>query len=124
MAILNVNFIADLDIHLFSGSGITDYDSGTTNCMVYAGRSELKLTQRPSIDVTEDASTLSAAPDNDRGRGIYYWENNSKLYIVNDNDVFAVTQDSTRISESAGSFPSGSERVTMLETLEIGRAHV
>lgn len=117
MALLNVNFITDLDIHLFSGSGITDYEAGTTNCLVHTRNGKNKLTQRPSIDVTEDASELGSPPDKDRGRGIYYWENNAKLYIVNDNDVFAETQNSTRLIESAGSFPSGSERVTILETL-------
>lgn len=116
-----ISLIPDLDIHAFSGSGVTDYNSGMTNCLVHNVNGVNKATQRPSIDITEDASTVSSPPDNDRGRGIYYWENNSKLYIVNDNDVFSVTQDSTRLSESTGTFPSGSERVTILEMIGVPR---
>jgi hypothetical protein len=121
MAIIDVNLLTDLDIHSFSGSGITDYEAGTTNCIVHTRNGKNKLTQRPSIDISEDASTLSTPPSHDRARGIYYWEQNSKLYIVNDNDVFASTQDSTRLSETAGTFPSGSERVTILETIGVPR---
>lgn len=114
---MKVNIAVDLDIHGFSGSGINEYESGMTNCLIHIKDGKPKVTQRPSIDVSEDASELGTPPALDRGRGIYYWEQNSKLYIVNDGDVFAATQDSTRLSESAGTFPSGSERVTILEMI-------
>ena len=52
-----------------------------------------------------------------RARGIYYWEANSKLYIVNDNDLFESTQNSTRIAEVSGTFSTGTQRCTLLETL-------
>ena len=107
---MKIPHITSLDIHKFSGSGITDYPEGMTNVVVHK---ETEVTQRPSIDIQEDSSTISAL--NDRARGIYYWEENAKLYIVHDNDVYETTQDSTRINDAVGTFSAGSERVTMLE---------
>lgn len=48
-----------------------------------------------------------------RARGIYYWETESNLFIVHDASVFEATQDSVAI----GSISSGTERVTILETI-------
>jgi len=45
----------------------------------------------------------------------------AEIYIVNDNDVFETTQDSTRIPEASGTFSSGTERCTMLETVGTDR---
>lgn len=117
---MDINIKVNLDIHAFSGSGITNYEAGLTNCILhknYAG--EYEVTQRPSIDISEDSSTISAL--NDRARGIYYWETNSKLYIVHDNDVYESTQDSTRIAENSGTFSTGTERCQMLETIGVPR---
>ena len=108
---MKIPTITSLDIHKFSGSGITDYPTGMTNVVVH---NQTEVTQRPSIDIQEDSSTIGAL--NDRGRGIYYWEANSKLYIVHDNDLYETTQDSIRIAELGGAtFSTGTERVTMLE---------
>ena len=107
---MKIPHISSLDIHAFAGSGITDYPEGMTNVVVHKGT---EVTQRPSIDIQEDSSTITGL--NDRGRGIYYWETNSKLYIVHDNDLYETTQDSTRIAETSGTFSTGTERVTMLE---------
>ena len=101
-----------LDIHAFSGSGISDHPNGMTNVIVHNGK---EITQRPSIDIQEDSSTIGTL--NDRARGIYYWEENAKLYIVHDNDLYETTQDSIRITENSGTFSTGTERVTMLESL-------
>lgn len=111
---MKINLAVDLDIQLFSGSGISDYDSGLTNCIIKKTGSRFIVTQRPSIDISEDSDTISAL--NDRGRGIYFWEKNAKNYIIHDNDVYETTQDSTRIAENSGTFSTGSEAVTMLET--------
>lgn len=100
---------ANLDIRKFSGAGITEYRSGMTN--VTYNSADKTSTQRPSIDITEDSTTITAL--NDRGRGIYYWENNAKRYIVHDNDVYETTQNST----SVGTISAGTERVTMLESI-------
>ncbi len=78
-----------------------------------------KATQRPSINITEDGPSITGILA--RARGIYYWEVTSEIYIVNDNDVFETTQDSTRIPEASGTFSSGTERCTMLETVGTDR---
>ena len=101
----------NLDIQAFSGSGITDYNTGLTNTVI---DSNGKATQRASINVTEDGVTFGVLA---RGRGIYYWEANTNLYIENDNDLFEATQNSTRIAEVSGTFSTGTERCTLLETL-------
>lgn len=108
----------NLDIQAFSGSGITDYNSGLTNCVVSKKDDRLVVTQRTPINITEDASGLGL---NNRARGLYYWETNAKLYIVHDNDLYESTQNSTRIAENTGTFSSGSERVTMLESAGTAR---
>ena len=95
-----------------------------TNCVLHQdgmieGKPTYKITQRPSIDLSEDSTGIVAL--NDRGRGIYYWETNAKLYIVHDNDLYETTQDSARITENTGAFGAGTERVTMLETIGVER---
>lgn len=107
-----MNLAVSLEIQAFSGSGITDYNMGLTNTVIMANG---KATQRPSINISEDGSAISGLKS--RARGIYYWEANSKIYIVNDNDLFETTQDSTRIAENTGTFSSGTESCTILETL-------
>lgn len=104
---MKVDLAVDLEIQGFSGSGVSDYNSGLTNCIV----TKNNVTQRPSINITEDGESIGAL--NDRARGLYYWENNSKKYIVHDNDVYETTQDSVAV----GTITAGTERVTLLETL-------
>lgn len=112
---MKINPNVDLDIHAFSGGGITDYDSGMTNVVVHKSGDRYRATQRPGIDISEDASVITGL--NDRGRGIYYWETNTTLYIVHDNDVYSGTQDSAAV----GTITAGTERVTMLETIGVPR---
>ncbi len=113
---MDIELKVDLDIHAFSGSGITDYESGLTNCILHKNKAgKYEVTQRPSIDISEDSTTIPAL--NDRGRGIYYWETNAKLYIVHDNDVYEDNQASTRIAENTGTFSTGTERCQVLETV-------
>lgn len=107
---MRVSLATDLDIQAFSGSGITDYNSGVTNGIINATSDRVILTQRPSIDISEQGSPLGMAK---RGRGLYYWEENGKLYIINDDEVFAATQDSTAVGVISG----GTERVTILESI-------
>ena len=108
---MKVDTTPNLDIHAFSGSGITEYEAGMTNVIAHEKNGTVKATQRPSIDISEDSSTIPAL--NDRGRGIYYWENNTRLYIVHDNDVYATTQGSTAV----GTISTGTQRVQILETV-------
>lgn len=108
---MKVNLAVDLSIEAFSGANITDYDSGATNTIVINKSGKPIVTQRPSLEITEDSTTLTL---NNRGRGIYYWENNSKLYIVHDNNIYANNQQPTSI---VAAITTGSEAVTIVETI-------
>ncbi|MBT8449488.1 MAG: hypothetical protein KJO69_07355, partial [Gammaproteobacteria bacterium] len=108
---MKIPLAVDLDIHKFSGSGITEYESGLTNSIVHVEGGKPVITQRPSIDLTEDASDVVGILA--RGRGIYYWEQNAKLYIVNDDSIYETTQDSV----AKGTITSGTERMKILETI-------
>lgn len=114
--IIKLNTAVNLDIQAFNGSSITDYNTGLTNVII---STSAKATQRPSINITEDSTTIIGLLA--RARGIYYWEANAKLYIVNDNEVFESSQGSTAITPISGVFSSGTEPCTMLETVGISR---
>lgn len=113
---MNINLLVDLDIHKFSGSGITDYASGLTNCAFHNNNGKWEITQRASIDIQEDASTIVGSDE--RGRGIYYWEVEANLFIVNDDTVYEATQDGGEVV-AGGEISTGTERVTMLETIGV-----
>ncbi len=72
---MKVNVAVSLNIQEYSGSGITDYTSGNTNCISYEDNGKVTTTQRSSIDISEDGVTLGL---DSQGRGIFYWEENSK----------------------------------------------
>ncbi len=111
---MKISLATDLEIQGFSGSGITDYNSGSTNVIVNKIGQRMQVTQRPSIDISEDSTGTGLSHLNNRGRGLYYWENNNKLYIVHDNDVYSGDQ---QVASSAGTITSGSESVTILEAI-------
>lgn len=75
-----------LGIEEFVGGEITVAVSMVTNG-IFQKRSDGKLftTQRPSINISKDAS---ADVSDLRGRGCFYWSANSALYFVNDNKVY------------------------------------
>ena len=85
--------VADLHINAFTGGTITELGSGITNGVVEKkivnGQEVFYLTQRPSIDVFEDASDLSSGS---RGRGIIYWDLATALYIINDGTLYKSSQ--------------------------------
>jgi hypothetical protein len=109
---MEIPLTVNLDIHSFLGSTITDYESGLTNCVLHLHNGKTVVTQRPSIDITEDASGLGL---NNRARGIYYWEYNDTLYIVHDNDIYADTQDSTPLA--GATVAAGTSRVSFGEAV-------
>ena len=78
-----------------------------------------KATQRPSINVTENSTDIPGLLA--RARGIYYWEATAKLYIVNDDSVYESSQSTARIPEISGTFSTGTERCTILETVGLER---
>lgn len=74
-----------LHINDFNGATITEKDSGITNGIVEKRGNVLYTTQRPSIDVFEDASVnVSDA----RGRAVYYWDAASDLYFLNNDTIY------------------------------------
>jgi hypothetical protein len=80
---------ADLHINAFSGGTITELESGITNGVVQTKNGKSYLTQRPSIDIFEDASD---AISDAKGRGLFFWAENSILYIVNNDNLFKANQ--------------------------------
>lgn len=107
---MKINLANDLDIEEFSGYGITDYASGNTNALAIKKNGRVYITQRSSIDISDSTSGLGLS---DRGRGVYYWEENAKLYIINDDSLYANTQNSVAVD----TITTGTEAVTVLETI-------
>jgi len=75
----------DYRINQFSGGTISELESGITNGMIEVREGIPYLTQRPSIDIFEDASDEGA---NARGRAIHYWNLASALHILNDGTLY------------------------------------
>jgi hypothetical protein len=107
---IRLPLIQDLHINAFSGGSITELESGITNGIVQTKSGKPYLTQRPSIDVSEDASDLISDA---KGRGIFFWQSNSVTYLINDGTLYKATQGtSLSTSPSAGTkrcnfFPIG-----------------
>ena len=76
---MKVDTTPNLDIHAFSGSGITEYEAGMTNVIAHEKNGKVKATQRASIDISEDSSAIPAL--NDRGRGISHIDCPNLQYI-------------------------------------------
>lgn len=97
---MRLSAASDLHINSFGGGVITELESGVTNGMVEKRGEVLYLTQRPSIDVFEDAGTYVADA---RGRAIYYWEVSTDLYILNNGTLYRGSQsNSISTSPTAG----------------------
>lgn len=113
---MKINLAVDLDIHQFSGAGITEYESGLKNLIVHKEGERYKITQRPSINVEEDASNISGLPA--KARGIYYWERATTpaTFIINNDTVYDTTQDGGEV-DGGSEISTGTERVTILETI-------
>lgn len=112
-----INLAVPLEIKQFSGSGITSYESGVTNGLVQKIGSSLRITQRPSIDITVDA--VAAGADG-RGRGVYYWEQDTTLYFV-DNDTIYKNDYSTPLVTPIS---AGTEKVYIFEGVNSSAAAV
>lgn len=93
---MDIPAVSDLRINLFAGAGITEKESGMTNGMAEERSGIVYATQRPSIDVFEDASSTGVGA---RGRAIQYWDENSAIYILNAGTLYKDTQ-SASISTS------------------------
>lgn len=110
MTMDKISVVVDFIIKAFNGAGITEYSSGLTNCVVQKLGEKVQVTQRPSIDIFSDAET--AVGLSDRGRGVYYWEQNSTLYFVENDTVYR-----NDYSTSVGTISAGTERISFHESL-------
>lgn len=78
---MNLDAAVDLEIKGFSGATITDRESGIFNGIIDSSKGKPAVTQRPSINLEEQASTA-------RGRAVYFWDANNVLYILNDDTLY------------------------------------
>jgi len=81
--------IPNVHINAFVGGAITELESGITNGVVHKKGEVVYVTQRPGVDIVEDASTHIA---DTKGRGLYYWPENSTLYIINGGTLYKASQ--------------------------------
>jgi len=113
---IRIPVIPDLHINEFSGGTITELESGITNGIVQTKNGKPYLTQRPSIDIIEDADDLVADA---KGRGLYWWAENSVLYIINNGTLYKGSQGtSLSTSPTAGTkrcyfFPIGGKLIML-----------
>ena len=106
-----IPIVKSLHIENVSGTGINaaDYFNKNTILGEYSdGR--LYAMQRPSIDIWEDASA-TLAPDTQKGRGVYFWDDANSWYFVNDDTVYKDSYSSAL----AQSISSGTRRVYFVE---------
>lgn len=89
MADVRIPIARNLEIDGFSGGTITDQSSYMQNAIVESHASDTGdrtyVTQRPAIDMLEDASDEVAKA---KGRGIYRWDVNDADYFINDDTVY------------------------------------
>ena len=113
---IRLPLIPNIHINAFAGGTITELEAGITNGVVHKKGETLYLTQRPTIDIWEDASThISDA----KGRGLYYWAENGVVYIINDGTLYKASQAvSLSTSPTAGTkrcyfFPIGGKLIML-----------
>lgn len=97
----------DLEITKFSGSSIDEYDAGLTNAIYEEVNGKRYITQRPSINIEQDASDDISDV---QGRGLFYWDEESALYMVNYDTLYKTNYASVI---SAG-LTAGSQKVHMM----------
>lgn len=111
MATIRLPIARDMKISNFSGGTITEYSSYMQNAMVEKEVSDegniLIVTQRPSIDMLEDASDTVAKK---KGRGIYYWSVTSSDYFINDDTVYK-----SGYTTTIGTITSGTKKCSFHE---------
>lgn len=87
---MKLPIVKSLHIENFTGTAITNADYFNKNAIIGEyddGR--MYATQRPSIDIFEDASATPGIPE--KGRGVYFWHDagaSGDRYIVVDNKVY------------------------------------
>lgn len=82
---MKIPLFPDLHINAFTGATIDEKDAGITNGIVEKRGETMYVTQRPSIDVFEDASTNA---NDSRGRAVFYWDEAADLYFINNGTIY------------------------------------
>ena len=111
---MRLNPVVDIHINAFSGAGVNELESGIRNGIVKTktvnGQPVPYVTQRPAIDIFEDADThISDA----RGRAVHFWDTDSALWIFNNDTLYKDTQ-----AASVSSAPTAGTKKCMF--LELG----
>lgn len=106
---MRISAITDLHIKKFAGGGLIRLSSYAKNAVYakYPDNGNWYATQRPGINIFEDASAAGADA---QGRGNYYWNKVGAKYIVNNDTVYK-----SSYSGSSMSITAGSERVYLFE---------
>ena len=108
---MRLPIVKSLHIEDFAGTSIETADYFNENAVIGSyedGR--IYATQRPSIDIFEDASEASN-PHTGKGRGVYYWTKASDRYIVRDNKIYKGSAESAAIA----TITTGTEKVYFVE---------
>ena len=111
MAEIRIPIARNLDIDAFVGGAITEQSSYMSNVMVEQHSSDtgdrMIVTQRPAIDMVEDASGTVA---DGKGRGIYRWDSEDADYFINDDTVYKAGY-----TTIIGTISSGTDRCSFHE---------
>lgn len=83
---MNLSAAPDLVIKAFSGATITRLESGVINGIIDTVNGIPIVTQRPSIDLFDQATSIG-----NRGRAIYFWDSNNILYFLNNDTIYKGT---------------------------------
>ena len=108
---MRLPIVKSLHIEDFAGTSIEAADYFNENAII--GQYEdgrLYATQRPSIDIFEDASEASN-PHTGKGRGVYFWDKASDRYIVRNNKIYKGSAGAAAIA----TIGTGTEKVYFVE---------
>jgi len=96
---MKLPIVKSLLIESFTGTGIDVADYFNKNAIIGEyddGR--IYATQRPAIDIFDDASATTPTPLPEKGRGIYYWSKASATYSIIADKVYKGSIDGTAIA--------------------------
>ena len=107
---MRIPLTTGLTIEAFNSGKVTTKVSGTINA-IYGKRADgtVYVTQRPGINIFEDAS--ASAVTDEAGRGVYYWDAVGAKYFVNNDTVYK----SSYSAPLAATMTAGIDRVEFFE---------
>lgn len=110
---MRLPIVKSLHIENFTGTAITNADYFNKNAIIGEyDDSRIYATQRPSIDIFDDAS-VNALPE--KGRGVYFWEhpNVNDRYIIIDDTVYKESTATPMVV--AATLSGGTDKVYFIE---------